>query len=75
MWRGSPGSGLGHVFFYAGENDRGILALGGNQSDQVCRQYEPHNRIVGYFWPRSVPRPLVGKIIVKDEGQREGSET
>ena len=75
MWRGSPSSGTGHVFFYAGENDRGILALGGNQSDQVCKQYEPRNRIVGYWWPKSVPLPKIGKIIVSDSGHSEGSET
>ncbi len=75
LWRGSPGSGLGHVFFYLGENDRGILALGGNQSDQVCRQYEPRNRVVGYFWPKSVPLPRTGKIIVENNGHQEGTET
>jgi hypothetical protein len=74
MWRGSPGSGLGHVFFYVGENARGILALGGNQSDQVCRQYEPRNRIVGYWWPKSVPLPKAGSVIVSDDAN-EGSET
>ncbi len=74
LWRGSPGSGLGHVFFYAGENARGILALGGNQSDQVCRQYEPRNRVVGYFWPKSQPLPKIGKIIVNEDAN-EGTET
>jgi uncharacterized protein (TIGR02594 family) len=74
MWRGSPDSGSGHVFFYAGENDRGILALGGNQSDKVCRQYEPRNRVEGYFWPKSVPLPKIGKIIVKSDAD-EGTET
>ncbi len=75
MWRGSPQSGSGHCFFYVGENERGILALGGNQSDHVCRQYEPRNRVVGYWWPKSRPLPSVGKIIVKDSGSTEGSET
>lgn len=77
MWRGSPSSGSGHVFLYAGENDNGILALGGNQSNEVCRQYEPRNRIVGYYWPRSASLPHVGKVIVTDKtGHRKiGSET
>lgn len=74
MWRGSPGSGLGHVFFYLGESDRGILALGGNQSDQVCRQYEPRARVFGYYWPKSIPLPKVGKIIVESDAD-EGTET
>lgn len=74
MWRGSPSAGTGHVFFYLGENDRGVLALGGNQSDQVCRQYEPRNRIVGYYWPKSVPLPKIEKIIVNSNAT-EGTET
>ena len=65
MWRGSPSAGTGHVFFYLGENDHGVLALGGNQSDRVCRQYEPRDRIVGYWWPKSVALPMTGKIVVK----------
>lgn len=64
MWRGSPSAGTGHVFYYAGENDSGVLALGGNQDDQVCRQFEPRSRIVGYFWPKSVPLPKVGPVRV-----------
>lgn len=75
MWRGSPRSGSGHTFFYVGESDKGILALGGNQSDQVCKQYEPRARIVGYFWPKSIPLPLVGAIIIKDTQASNGSET
>ena len=65
MWRGSPSAGTGHVFFYLGENDHGVLALGGNQSDRVCRQYEPRDRVVGYWWPKRVALPKVGKILVK----------
>lgn len=75
MWRGSPKSGSGHVFFYLGENDKGVLALGGNQSDQVCKQYEPRNRIVGYYWPKSVQMPLVGVIRITDTQTNTGSET
>jgi uncharacterized protein (TIGR02594 family) len=74
MWRQSPSSGLGHVFYYLGENDNGILALGGNQSDRVCKQYEPRHRIVGYYWPKSAPPPVLGRIAVVDDGAREGSE-
>jgi hypothetical protein len=72
MWRGSPSSGSGHVFFYLGENDKGVLALGGNQSDQVCRQYEPRERVTGYWWPRTVPLPRTGKFIAKESGARVG---
>ena len=69
MWRGSPSAGTGHVFFYLGENDHGVLALGGNQSDRVCRQYEPRDRIVGYWWPKSVALPMTGKIVVKHSSE------
>jgi uncharacterized protein (TIGR02594 family) len=72
MWRGSPSSGSGHVFFYLGENEKGVLALGGNQSDQVRRQYEPRERITGYWWPKTVALPKVGKIIVRDAVARAG---
>src|SRR5262245_52810332 len=40
MWRQSKASGLGHVFFYLGENEKGLLALGGTQSDQVLVRCE-----------------------------------
>ena len=69
MWRGSPSAGTGHVFFYLGENDHGVLALGGNQNDRVCRQYEPRDRIVGYWWPKSVALPKAGKIVVKHSSE------
>jgi uncharacterized protein (TIGR02594 family) len=72
MWRSSPSSGSGHVFFYLGENDKGVLALGGNQSDQVCRQYEPRARITGHWWPKSAALPKVGRIVVRDAGARAG---
>lgn len=74
MWRGSPDSDLGHVFFYLGENEKGILGLGGNQSDSVSREYHPRNRIVGYWWPKSVPLPKIGPIAVSVDAQK-GSET
>jgi uncharacterized protein (TIGR02594 family) len=74
MWRQSKASGFGHVFFYLGENDKGLLALGGNQSDQVLVQYEPRNRVTGYWWPSSHPLPTVGPVIVSDQGHTEGSE-
>jgi uncharacterized protein (TIGR02594 family) len=76
MWRGSPSSGSGHVFFYLGENGNGVLALGGNQSDEVCRQYELRARITGHWWPKTAALPKVGRIIVADTGARAGgSET
>lgn len=75
MWRGSKGSGQGHVFFYMGENDNGIVALGGNQKNKVCLQYEPKNRVVGYYWPVTLPAPTCGAIYAPSlAGVTAGSE-
>jgi uncharacterized protein (TIGR02594 family) len=65
-WRSSPTSGLGHVFFYLGENDNGIVALAGNERDQVCRYYEQRAPITGYWWPKSVALPAIGPIVVDE---------
>jgi uncharacterized protein (TIGR02594 family) len=65
-WRSSPWSGLGHVFFYLGENDNGIVALAGNERDQVCRYYEQRAPITGYWWPKSVALPAVGPLVVDE---------
>jgi uncharacterized protein (TIGR02594 family) len=62
MWRESKSSGLGHVYFYLGENSKGIVGLGGNQSDQVSREYQPKARVTGYWWPKGVLLPQVGVI-------------
>jgi len=35
FWRGSPHAATGHVGFYAGKDERGILVLGGNQGNAV----------------------------------------
>jgi hypothetical protein len=61
--------GPGNVFFYLGENDHGVLALGGNQNDRDCRQYEPRDRIVGYWWPKSAALPVTGKIVIKQSSE------
>lgn len=53
FWRGSKDSGLGHVAFYMGEQDRDyILCLGGNQGDKVCIAPEPKARVIAYRWPK-----------------------
>lgn len=53
----------GHVFFIAGETADGhIMALGGNQNDEVC--VEPINRsvILGYRWPPGSPLPSASEL-------------
>lgn len=74
-WRGSRGSGLGHVFFYLGENEHGVFGLGGNQSDSVSREYHAKDHIVGYYWPKSVPLPVTGAVTIAFGGETKGTET
>lgn len=66
----------GHVGFYVGETDTQVLTLGGNESDAVRKQFEPKARLIGYYWPKSVPLPAIGSINVRDsEGHPVGSVT
>lgn len=66
FWRGIKSHGLGHVGFYCGEAGGGISTLGGNESDQVMVQLlRAHGStfgLSGYYWPKSVPLPTIGKL-------------
>jgi uncharacterized protein (TIGR02594 family) len=74
--RGKPSAGLGHVGFYMGETKTQVLTLGGNESDAVRKQFEPKLKLVGYFWPKSIPLPVGGVITVTAvDGNPEGSVT
>lgn len=73
-WRNSPSSGLGHVGFYLGETKTQVLTLGGNESDAVRKQFEPRAKLFGYWWPRSVPLPMIGAIIVTSDGGDPGGK-
>lgn len=74
MWRGSPASGLGHVFLYDGENDAGVWGIGGNEDDGIRRTPHARNRIVGYFWPKGQPLPPIGAVRVSSTGERATRE-
>lgn len=74
-WRGNPSSGLGHVYFYAGEGSAGVYALGGNQSDQVKYEYEPRDKVVGYYWPKTAPLPTLGPVPVSAKPSGSGTVT
>lgn len=75
MWRQSTDSGLGHVYFYCGENDRGNVGLGGNQSDAVSLQLEAKPRVTGYFWPKAAPLPAkIGAIRVSNDAAEWGPQ-
>jgi uncharacterized protein (TIGR02594 family) len=69
FWRISKSSGLGHVAFYAGENSDGfILSLGGNESDAVRLELlspsAAHFGLVGYYWPKTMRLPVIGRVVV-----------
>jgi uncharacterized protein (TIGR02594 family) len=46
--RGRPGSGSGHVGFYAGSDDNGIKVLGGNQGDRVSIAHYSEKAVLAY---------------------------
>jgi len=75
MWRIAPKDGQGHVFLYDGENAKGVRGIGANESDSIKRSMHERARIVGYYWPRDFPLPIVKPIIVTDSGVAVGSET
>lgn len=66
MWRQSRESGLGHVFLYDGESDKGIRGIGANEDNMVKRSFHDRSRVTGYFWPKSQPLPRTGRIPVSD---------
>lgn len=67
-WRGSPTSGLGHAFFYWGEDAIKVWALGGNENDMVQVEALPKSSatfgLIGYWWPKSVPLPSIGAVLM-----------
>jgi len=44
---------LGHVGFYAGENDEGLKILSGNQDNQVCIKTYSRAKLLGYREPKT----------------------
>ena len=47
FWRGKPDGWQGHVGFYAGETDKTINVLGGNQGNAVTYAAYPKSRLLG----------------------------
>lgn len=66
FWRGSRGSGLGHVGFYNGETNGYISTVGGNESDMVREEMLRSDGntfgLSGYYWPKGSPLPTIGKL-------------
>lgn len=69
FWRGIQSQGLGHVGFYNGEQGGYISTLGGNESDMVrvenLRAHGSTFGLSGYYWPKSVTLPTIGKLPVQ----------
>lgn len=58
FWRGSPGSGQGHVGFVCGKDQAGnLMVIGGNQGDAVTIKPFAKTRVLGYRWPNVAPSP------------------
>ncbi len=83
FWRGSKGSGTGHIGFYVGENSSAtrVMVLGGNEGDMVKDDAwfptdSPRFGLVGYYWPKGVPMPEGEDgqpYIVNDDGSPAAS--
>ena len=56
------GPSTGHVGFYRGEGAKVIYVLGGNQGDKVSIAPFTKARLLGHFWPASLPLPVTGPI-------------
>jgi uncharacterized protein (TIGR02594 family) len=69
FWRGEKSRGLGHVGFYNGERAGFISTLGGNEGDMVqvenMRVSGSTFGLSGFYWPKSVPLPIIGKLPVQ----------
>ncbi|MBZ9937664.1 TIGR02594 family protein [Mesorhizobium sp. BR1-1-16] len=69
FWRKSKQSGLGHVGFYAGEDDGAYRILGGNQSNRVSLAWVDRDRLVAARWPSTVPPPVPHSVEIKNRSE------
>jgi uncharacterized protein (TIGR02594 family) len=74
FWRQSPDSGLGHVGFYAGEDDKAYRIVGGNQSDSVSLAWIAKDRLVDARWPSSVSAPIPAPLQIARTDQLSWNE-
>jgi len=76
MWRGSRTAGTGHVFFYVGHDSQGrTIGIAGNQGDGVKYAPQDASRIIGYYWPKNQPAPVVGKVTIGGDYKAAAKET
>lgn len=57
FWRESPESWKGHVAFFEELVNNNVMALGGNQGNEVSIKAYPKSRVLGYYWPKDIPVP------------------
>ncbi|KTQ84203.1 hypothetical protein NS226_21845 [Aureimonas ureilytica] len=67
FWRDPKASGVGHVGFYAGEDDKGFYVLGGNQSNAVNIKRLSRNQFLGARWPSSAYYGQQEKVLLTPE--------
>lgn len=59
FWRVARNGGLGHVGFYAGENETHYFILGGNQGNQVCVAKVSKERFLEARWPSTAQHYII----------------
>ena len=52
-------SGGGHVSLYERSEGSNVILTGGNQGDAVTTAAFPKSSVIGYFWPKDAPLPLL----------------
>ena len=59
-------AGGGHVGFVVGRTSTSgnLMVLGGNQGNRVKISEFKRERVVGYYWPASVPLPIHTALIM-----------
>lgn len=64
FWRVAKASWEGHVGFYAGQNGKNFLILGGNQGDKVCYTWCHEDQLLEARWPVTAMSLLDGARVV-----------
>lgn len=57
VFSSSRGPASGHVGFYKSESPSRIVVVSGNSGDAVRTAGYPRSRLIGHYWPKSVPAP------------------
>lgn len=66
VFSSSRGSWSGHVGIYQSHSKSRIVVISGNSDNGVTLNGYPSSRLVGHYWPRSVPVPKNGGPVIKE---------